>query len=301
MENKLKKLRLKEIKSFYNGIIHLQRYRNGDKMQDNVGNFIMLNNKLLSSSEAAAFFKGNTFVSVYEVIRVIDKKPLFLDDHYQRLLNSLKLSNITTFSFLEDLKGSISSLLEANGQTFCNVRIVVSKGTSSNYTLLYIAKSSYPTLNTYKNGVSVGLFECERQNPNVKLINVDYKTAVTEKIDSTGVYEVLLVNHEGFITEGSRSNVFFIKETTVFTAPAKYVLEGITRKYVIQACKNAGLTVVERLVSLTELLDMDGMFLSGTSIKALPISQVDELAINSPNLDVMQQIMSSYENILSQE
>jgi branched-chain amino acid aminotransferase len=268
-------------------------------MLDNVGSFILLNDKLLPSSEASAFFKDTGLTSVYEVIRIIDSKPLFIEDHYQRLTKSLELTGIKIQYTLDKMRSQISSLLESTASNVCNIRIVVSKDLSESIIiLLYIAKSSYPSPDIFKSGVSVSLFNIERKNPNVKIINTDYKTAVTEKINLTGVFEVLLVNSKDFVTEGSRSNVFFIKDNNVFTAPGQYVLEGITRKYVISACNNAGLNVVEKLVSISDLQEMDAAFLSGTSIKALPISKVDNILLSSQTSKSMTKIMQQYDIIL---
>ena len=117
--------------------------------------------------------------------------------------------------------------------------------------------------------------------PNAKIADDRYKLAVNNKIAQDKVFEVLLVDRNGFITEGSRSNVFFVKGNSVFTAPGQYVLMGITRQYVIHACREAGFNVIEALTGRNLLYSMEALFISGTSIKVLPVARVEGYVFGS--------------------
>jgi branched-chain amino acid aminotransferase len=147
--------------------------------------------------------------------------------------------------------------------------------------LLYISKSYYPSEKEFEEGVSAGLLNWERKDPNLKILDNRYKEEVARKIEEEKVFEVLLVNNAGDITEGSRSNAFFIKGTRVYTAPERYVLKGITRQYVIEACISSGFEVVEELIGANHLNSVEGLFISGTSIKVLPVSKVDDVKFDS--------------------
>ena len=70
---------------------------------------------------------------------------------------------------------------------------------------------AYPTSEDYKQGVPTLTYSAMRENPGVKYINTDLRTRTNRLIKQKQVYEVLLVDKEGYITEGSRSNVFFIR------------------------------------------------------------------------------------------
>jgi branched-chain amino acid aminotransferase len=76
------------------------------------------------------------------------------------------------------------------------------------------------------------------------------------------------------------------------------VLKGITRQMVLAACQNQGYRVVEKEISLEETLNMDAIFISSTSPKVLPVSQVDDKIINSGNNKVIQDIMAGYDAII---
>lgn len=76
------------------------------------------------------------------------------------------------------------------------------------------------------------------------------------------------------------------------------MLKGITRQMVLAACQNQGYRVVEKEISLEETLNMDAIFISSTSPKVLPVSQVDDKIINSGNNKVIQDIMAGYDAII---
>ena len=86
-------------------------------------------------------------------------------------------------------------------------------------------------------------------------------------IRESGVYEVLLVNRESKVTEGSRSNLFFIREGVVRTAPDSEVLPGITRQKVLELISEEGFRLDIRSLALEELPSAEAAFLTGTSPK----------------------------------
>ncbi|NJD01465.1 MAG: aminotransferase IV, partial [Ruminiclostridium sp.] len=208
-------------------------------MTDNDGGYYIYNGELRDTAgtemPAAA---GNK--SVYEVIRLIDGVPLFLEDHYERMRSSIRDSGSEPGFSLNALDGWIKKTAGANGKLNCNVKIMVMLTDGGKQILMYISKSYYPDAEMIEKGVKVGLLKLERENPNIKLINQANREAADKKIREGGYFEVLLCNNNGNITEGSKSNVFFVKEDRIFTAPGTHVLKGITRKYVIEACRSAG-------------------------------------------------------------
>lgn len=243
-------------------------------MIDNAGTLYISNGVVEPSNKLGDIDVQKSNV-VYEVIRIIEKVPLFLEDHYIRLKNSLSAVGAAPGMTEQELSNEIRRLVEANGQVNCNVKLIVYNDNGTQNYALYISKSYYPVRSEIEKGVKVSLLRWERESPNVKVINNKYKEAVSKKMAENNVFEVLLVNNAGQITEGSKSNLFFVKDSKVYTAPGDYVLKGITRQYIFDACKRAGAEVVESLIDINSLDAMDGLFISGTSIKVLPVSEVD--------------------------
>ena len=120
------------------------------------------------------------------------------------------------------------------------------------------------------------------------------RDATDAAIRAHDLYEVLLVDNGGQITEGSRSNVFFIKKGEVYTSPLHQVLPGVTRGKIIEIIKSKGIPIHEVPILASDIASFDAAFISGTSPKVLPISQVGEtkLDVNNP---LLRQIMKLYD------
>lgn len=267
-------------------------------MLDNAGDFYILNSSLKSTGESID--TENVGKVFYEVIRVIDGVPLFFEEHYQRMKSSMSASNMELVFAKQDLKASIRSLLEANKLKNCNVKINVFSIDGNQNCLVYISKSYYPPREEVERGVKLSILNWERNDPNVKVVNRTYKEAVSKRIEETGAFEVLLVNNDGKITEGSKSNVFFVKGTKVFTAPGEYVLKGITRQFIIDVCNRLELEVVETLINKDSLREMEGLFISGTSIKVLPVSNTDDYKYNSGAHPTIVDIRDQFDKLIDE-
>ncbi|MGI6669170.1 MAG: aminotransferase class IV [Acetivibrionales bacterium] len=274
-------------------------------MEDSVARYYIVNDTVQDASENPAY-PDITSDAVYEVIRIINGVPLFFEDHYERMKESLEAIGRSLKIAPDRLKQDIGRLLEANLADNCNVKIIICSGNGNNSIcgcqtrLAYISKSYYPPKEVADEGVKTGLLRMERRNPNVKLVDKDYKNAVSRRIREGGFFEVILVDSGGRITEGSKSNVFFVRDGTILTAPGWSVLKGITRKYVIEACKSAGYEVAERFMKADEINEAEGAFLSGTSINVLPVKSIDNLILDSSANPVVDSVRREYEKLLEE-
>jgi branched-chain amino acid aminotransferase len=173
---------------------------------------------------------------------------------------------------------------------------------TSQLSLVFPSKYYYPNNYEYRHGVFVGLVTLERIDPNVKLVRPDYKLTVRMKLENPGplgpYFETLLVASSGEITEGSRSNVFFIDGDTIRTAPADKILEGITRKYVLKAIDACGLRILPEAIRVHDFnKGVKAAFLTGTSIGILPVGAIEDRRLLSGENTVIQKIRSEYEKI----
>ncbi len=238
---------------------------------------------------------------VYEVIRVIEGCPLFLEDHIQRLGKSCEMASISKALSESALRRQLNVLIEMNQVSEGNVKIMMS---SADFNLKYVSAmwfipASYPANSQYLNGVPLALIDYQRQSPQMKLHRPDYKLLISKIMNERNVYELLLV-HDNLILEGSRSNVFFINRNTVFTAPETKVLSGITRMKVIDCCRMLGIPLVLRAISPTELTEMEAAFLSGTSPKVLAINRIDEFSHFNPKHEIIKRITGQYNLMIQQ-
>ncbi|MGM9934238.1 aminotransferase class IV [uncultured Clostridium sp.] len=232
---------------------------------------------------------------IYEVLRVIDGKPIFLEAHIKRMKNSFKLVGQEFPLKFEEIRAKIRELVKKENKTIGNIKITY--GLNSRELKIFFIPHSYPTDEMYEKGVKTIFYFGERSNPNAKIVNDDFRNKVNEEISRNNAYEAILVDRNGFITEGSKSNIFMVKGNELITSPAKAVLPGVTRGEIIELAHNIGVSVREEEYSYDDIDKLDGMFISGTSPKVLPINSVGEIKLNPKN-DVIKKLLDEYNSAM---
>ncbi len=228
---------------------------------------------------------------IYEVLRVINRVPLFYEDHLKRLESSFRLME-KPFSYNYDkIREYLTKLIEANKIEKGNIKLTFDVKTDT--MKVFSIKHSYPSEELYKTGVKTILFHGERTNPNAKVVDSSFRSKVTEAINEADAFEAILVNNSGYITEGSKSNIFMIKEETLYTSPLEDVLPGVTRGRIIALAKSLEIKVEEKNINYKDIENFDAMFISGTSPKILPIATMDNIKFRVDN-KIMQLLIKEF-------
>ncbi len=241
---------------------------------DCTGDYYYLDGVILPAGEGDEPPSGE--VSFYEVIRTRNGIPFFFSDH----MNRMEAGISTRYDLPEDITGQVRAGLNALTKhelhDEINVRVTVSfTGHDHSVHICYIP-SFYPSEEMISGGVSLILFHAERLDPGVKMLNNRLRLSVNRELSRRDAYEALLVNHDGFITEGSRSNVFFITHDGVIkTAPDSLVLSGITRKYVKEIIRSEGIPVVYDAVREADAGSFRSAFITGTSPMVLAVRCIE--------------------------
>lgn len=237
--------------------------------------------------------------SVYEVIRVMDGIALFLEDHFGRLLKSLEIIDLPFHITFAEFKQRIAELVRVNQKSEGNIKFVYSVVSGDIHWAFTFIQHSYPIPEDYKSGVIIDLLFAERLNPNAKVIQSGIRDETDQMIADRKLYEVLLVDRDGMITEGSRSNVFFVKSDVFYTAPASMILEGITRHKVLECLKELAFPIVLQAVKANEINLFDAAFLTGTSPKVLPIKSIGAQVFDVRN-SAVKKLMDSYNQMIAE-
>lgn len=175
----------------------------------------------------------------------------------------------------DTMRKDIIRLTGSENTIEANLKIVFNYNSGLSNYLVYFIEPIYPTHDQYNNGVKGILFNAERKDPASKIINARLRSDIYHKLILEGAYEALLVDHNKCITEGSRSNIFFIKDRVLYTAPDNIVLSGITRKYILDICHEHKIGIKFECVRTEEIGEFDSVFMSGTSPVVLPFSCID--------------------------
>jgi branched-chain amino acid aminotransferase len=261
-------------------------------MDEPIGRYVVQDGLLRARVTAGAAPPG----SVYEVVRIIDGAPLFLEEHVGRLARSATLAGLPSDVTAPRLRKLVAGLSAACDIRSGNVRVVwgLSAPAQRPALLICFIKSRYPDDEMYKRGVRVGLMRGERSAPAVKRSDTPVRREADRLLEGGGFYEVLLVNGDGFITEGSRTNVFFAGDDRLVTPPAESVLTGITRRKVLEIAREDGIDVIEESVREPDIGGFRSIFLTGTSAKVLPVRSVGGRSFDVSHV-LVRRLMESYD------
>lgn len=251
------------------------------------GKFYFHNGRLKASS-GLTVQKNPEQQSIYEVIRLIDGIPLFVEDHLERLeVSAAMIFGEKQFDRREIVQ-NILALSEENTIREGNIKVIVSRQAmpgNKMQRLVFFIPHYYPTPETYRQGYNLKSLLLERPVPNAKVVN-NYLTEATAKLKAAdpSIDEILLIRHDGIITEGSKSNIFFVSGKKLITPAKNLVLEGITRKKIIALCAANNIECVESAeINLNSLPTLDGAFITGTSPKVMPVKNIDGVDFNIGN------------------
>ena len=257
--------------------------------------YFILNNQLRSTQDMS-IFDQITQKSVYEVIKIVAGIPVFFEEHMQRMRRSAEMLEVSLPKSDEEVLEEICLLLEKNRCENINVKLIQTWIEGEDYFLTYFIESESLSRKEYARGIHVILFQGERIKPHLKTVGSSFRDRVASARDRADAYEALLVDEQGNITEGSRSNIFFLKNGLLFTPPAQNVLLGVTRKHVMNLCKSMKLQVREELLHREEISTISGAFITGTTVDIAPIRSIDDHTLSSVENPQIQRIMHLYSN-----
>ncbi len=252
------------------------------------GKFISHEDVKVSPFDRAFLFADG----VYEALRTYSGKLFRLDDHIKRLKYSLQEIDLpfNDFDMIENICGKLAEI--NNIKTDYSVYLQISRGIS------------FPRTHHYEDNLSPNVFAFVKPiNDNSKEISEGVKVILekdfrwlrcdikstsllpavmaNQKAIRCGAYEAIL-HRDNFITEGSHTNFFAVKNNKLFTAPlSHYILDGVTRKIVLELCKKNKIDFVEEYIEVNGLKTFEEFFLTGTTTEVTPVVQIDEWKINN--------------------
>ena len=235
--------------------------------------------------------------SIYEVLRVSNSTPLFLEDHFNRFENSFHKIGRGFFPDFKELKEILERLIAKNKLQIGNLRIELFL--HKNILAAFFIPHHYPDEIMYQTGVKLVTFQIERPNPEVKqsVVNNLIRKEIAEHQKASNAYEILLVNREGLITEGSKSNILMIKDTIIYTPLSEQILNGITRQKVLMLARKLNIEVHEESIELSKLNNFDACFITGTSPKVLPVNSIGAHSFNPQN-EIVSLLTKSYNQLI---
>ena len=238
-----------------------------------------------------------------------------LSEHTERLFDAAKKINITIPYSKEELEAVQKEAMTKNKLQEGYIRPIVFLGSESmglrakdlvsvNVAVACWEWPSYMDPEAKKKGISIIKSPYQQyENPlysNNKIIGT-YINSIMALHDALAknADEAILLDKNGFISEGSGENLFIIKDSKLLTPKTDFCLNGITRQSVIQIARDLGIEVEEKNLIFDELVDADEAFFSGTAVEITPITKVDNLIIGSGTIGpISQRLQSKYAEIV---
>lgn len=265
-----------------------------------IGEFFIKNGELLPALEGVIsidhleLFYG---FGVYELVKVRHQKAHLLSDHAERLTNSAKIIGLEHEFTAEKIGEWAEKLLEANKIEAANLKMILLGGSSPAEAMLnmFLTAPRFVEKKEYRDGVKVITVKHERFLPQAKTLNMLPSYLAYREAQKSGAFDALFIDHENKVHEGTRTNFFAIQGTALITPPLEVVLGGITRQTVIECARQNGYVIEEKLLSVAEIKELDGAFITNTSGGIVPIKQIDEFAYPEVALEI-QKLRKLYED-----
>lgn len=219
---------------------------------------------------------------IFDFFRIMNSQPLFLDDYLDRFISSAERTYLPLSYSKSDLRQIISELIEKNNISQGGCRMVLSGGVSENHfspaegkLFIFPENLIFPSEEKYSQGIKLLTLEHVRPVATIKTTNYAYPVWHSMTWKNAGAEDVLY-HRDGWVSESSRSNFFIVKDGIIIT-PDEHVLEGITRKHVLQLADQVEI----RKVSLEESLEADEAFITSTTKVLLPVTRINDGIIGS--------------------
>jgi branched-chain amino acid aminotransferase len=234
---------------------------------------------------------------VFEGIRVYNGRIFECEAHLQRLWASAKAVRMTIPLSREQVRAAMEETVKANSFRDCYIRLVVTRGVG--YLGLNPNKCPVPTViviadtidmyprEMYEKGMTVITASVIRNHPNAlspRIKSLNYLNNILAKIEAVdaGVPEAIMLNHEGNVAECTADNIFIVRGGVVFTPGiTDGILEGITRKVIIDLCRGQGIPIFEKSIQRHDLYIADECFLTGSAAEVVPVTKIDRRVIGT--------------------
>lgn len=238
---------------------------------------------------------------IFEGIRAYsNRKNTFifrLSDHYTRFFNSAKVAFIKIPYSQKKLEDATLELIKKNKLKDCYIRPLAFIGDgsiginpSNNKINVIIAAFKWGTYlgeEGVKRGIRAKISSFSRMGVNSFMtkskISGNYINSVFAKREAlnAGYDEALMLDTDGYISEGTGENIFIVRNNKIKTTPITTVLEGLTRDCVINIAKQNNIHVVEQKFTRDELYIADEVFLTGTAAEITPVREIDDRKIGN--------------------
>ncbi len=240
-----------------------------------------------------------------------------LEEHTQRLLNSARILRMSIPFTKEQIMQAQVDVVRENKLESCYLRPlswigsrklgISPKGNHIHLMVAAWAWGAYLGDEGMARGIRVKISSYTRHHVNITMTQAkavsNYTNSILANMEALddGYDEAMLLDANGFVSEGSGENLFVVKDGVVYTPDLSAgALNGITRNTVLHICKDLGLEVVQKRITRDEVYICDEAFFSGTAAEITPIRELDRLTLGSGSRGpITEKIQSAFFDIVN--
>jgi branched-chain amino acid aminotransferase len=228
---------------------------------------------------------------VFEGIRVYSGQIFECEAHLKRLMDSARAIRLNLPRTPEQFKAAMLETVAINNFSDCYIRLVVTRGVGylglnpnkcpvASAFIIADTIELYPP-ETYQKGMSIITSSVVRTHANSlspRIKSLNYLNNILAKIEAAdaNVPEAVMLNLEGNVAECTGDNIFIVREGQVQTpGTSDGILEGVTRKVIMELCKRLSIPCVEKSLQRHDLYIADECFLTGTAAEVVPVTRID--------------------------
>ena len=262
---------------------------------------VNVNGRITPECEAVISVFDHGFLygeGIYETMRTYHQRPFLFDRHMRRLRRSAGMIDLGLPFSDEELERQIRSTQDAaklDGEAY--IRVLVTRGigeltydlkATPNPSIVIIIKPQIdPAAEVYDKGVRVVIVDIVRNhpstvNPMIKSNNLMNSALAMQQALRSNAFEGVMRNYKGELTECTTANLFIVKNGIALTPPLEAgLLPGITREFLFDVGKDAGVEVADKVLGDEDLFRADEAFLTSTTRELVPIVTVNDRSIGN--------------------
>jgi len=265
--------------------------------------YVWINDSLIPSDEAnlnIADLAVQRGYGIFDFFKTVDAKPIFLEDHLDRLFRSAVLMRLELKQNRDEIRNKILQLIENNNFRDSGIKVILTGGFSPDgFNIaepnLIISQQEFQIPKTMsEKGISILTHEYQRQFSDAKTL--DYLQAIwLQPILKEKMAGDVLYYSNGLIRECPRANIFIVTKDKKVLTPETGILKGVSRKHVLEI--SAGMYNTEaRDVSIEELRNAGEVFITSTTKNVLPVVEVDGYIIGDGNPGEVSKVLAKEYN-----
>lgn len=282
---------------------------------------IYLDGQFVNKEDAVVSVYDHGFLygdGIFEGIRIYNGNIFKCKEHLERLYDSAKSIMLNIPLSYQEMEDALVETIRLNEMRDGYIRLIVSRGPGNlgldpnrcakASVIIIVEQLAIYSEEAYKTGLKTVSVSTRRNIPdalNPKIKSLNYLNNILVKIQSnlSGAGEAIMLNAQGYVTEGSGDNIFIIKNGVITTPPCYLgALDGITRRAIMEICDKKGYVLKEEPFTLHDVYVADEVFLTGTAAEVIAVREVDGRIIGEGHAGpITLQLLEEFRNVVDKD